>query len=95
MQWDTFCKNMSTITNISQVGVVGLENYVVHMRGRGCGSQICCVPPVLVLPLYDWYPQVGGTSFKPDKELSIKVLHAADKILEEQRASAWNLSQKK
>jgi hypothetical protein len=28
VQWDTFCKQMSTITNISQAAVAGLEDLV-------------------------------------------------------------------
>jgi hypothetical protein len=95
VQWDTFWKHMSTITNILQAMVGGLQDLV------GALEQKCMwISNVKSHQFWFSWFMTGihkhvGQVRKPDKELLIDVLHAADKILEEQWLSAQSPAQKK
>jgi hypothetical protein len=95
VQWDTLQKQMSTVTNILQAVVGGLNNSV--------GAYECQRMWILnVVSHQFWFSrfmngihkQVGQVQ-KPNKEMSINVLHAADAILEEQWSGAWTIKQKR
>lgn len=95
VQWDTFRKQMSTLTNISQAGVGGLGNSVgAYERKRMWMSNVISHQFWFSRFMSGIHKRVGQVR-KPDKEISIEVLHAADKILEEQWLGARTIGQKK
>jgi hypothetical protein len=95
VQWDTFRKQMSTVTNISQAAVGGLENSVgAYERKRMWISNVVSHQFWFSRFMSGIHKRVGQVR-KPDKEMSIDVLHAADGILEAQWNGARTLSQKK
>jgi hypothetical protein len=95
VQWDTFRKQMSTITNISQAAVGGLENSVgAYERKRMWISNVVSHQFWFSRFMTGIHKRVGQVR-KPDKEMTIEVLHAADAILEEQWSGARTIGQKK
>jgi hypothetical protein len=95
VQWDTSRFSMSAVTNISQAGVGGLEDSVgAYEPNRMFISE--------VVTHKFWYSgfMTGvhkgvGQIRRPDKELTIDVIHAADKVLETKWANAIMPLQKK
>jgi hypothetical protein len=95
VQWDTFRKQMSTVTNISQAAVGGLENSVgAYEQKRMWISNVVSHQFWFSRFMSGIHKRVGQVR-KQDKEMSIEVLHSADGILEEQWASARTIGQKK
>jgi hypothetical protein len=95
VQWDTFRKQMSAVTNISQAAVGGLANSVgAYERRRMWISSVVSHQFWFSRFMTGIHKRVGQVR-KADKEMSIEVLHAVDQILEDQWASASSLSQKK
>jgi hypothetical protein len=95
VQWDTFRKQMSTVTNISQASVGGLGNSVsAYERKRMWISNVVSHQFWFSRFMNGIHKGVGQIQ-KPDKEMSIKVLHATDKILEDEWNTAWTPLQKK
>jgi hypothetical protein len=98
VQWDTFRKQMLTITNISQAAVGGLENLVgAYERKRMWISNVVSHQFWFSRFMTGVHKRVGQVR-KQDKEMSIasiEVLHAADAILEDQWSRAGNPNEKK
>jgi hypothetical protein len=95
VQWDTVWKQMSVMTSISQAAVGGLNAAVrAYDRKRVWISNAKSHHfwfSHFMTGVHKWVGQVR----KPDKELTINVLHATDKILEDQWAGVQALDQKK
>jgi hypothetical protein len=95
VQWDTFRRSMSAVTNISQACVGGLKDSVgAYERNRMFISK--------VVTHKFWYSRFmtgvhkrDGQIRRPDKELTIDVIHAADKILETEWGNAITKMQKR
>jgi hypothetical protein len=95
VQWDTFRRNMSAVTNISQACVGGLGDYVgAYERNKMFITG--------VMTHKFWYSRfmLGvhkcvGQIRKPDKEVTIDVIHAADRILEAEWIQATSVVHKK
>jgi hypothetical protein len=95
VQWDTFRKQMSTVTNISQASVGGLENSVgAYERKRMWISNAVSHQFWFSRFMTGIHKRVGQVR-KPDKEMSIEVLHVADHLLEDEWRSAATPAQKK
>jgi hypothetical protein len=95
VQWDTFRKQMSTITNISQAAVGGLKNSVgAYERSHMWISDVKSHQFWFSRFMAGIHKRVGQVR-KQDKEIHIDVLHAADKILEEQWSGVRTNAQKK
>lgn len=95
VQWDTFRKQMSTVTNISQAGVGGLKNSVgAYERKRMWISNVVSHQFWFSRFMSGIHKRVGQVR-KPDKEMTIEILHGADAILEEQWSGARTISKKK
>jgi hypothetical protein len=95
VQWDTFRRSMSAVTNISQAGVGGLKDSVgAYERNRMFISN--------VVTHQFWYSRFMtgvhkrvGQIRRPDKEFTIDVIHAADKILEAEWENSSSAPQRK
>ena len=86
---------MSTVTKISQAAVGGLSNWVgAYEQKQMCISNVVSHQFSFSRFMSGIHKRVGQVR-KPDKEMSIKVLHAADTILEEEWAGARTIGQKK
>jgi hypothetical protein len=95
VQWNTFRKQVSTVTNISQASVGGLENYVgAYERRRMWISNAVSHQFWFSRFMTGIHKRVGQIR-KADKEMSIEVLHAVDHILEDQWTGAGSESKKK
>jgi hypothetical protein len=95
VQWDTFRRTMSAVINISQACVGGLGDYVgAYERNKMFITG--------VLTHKFWYSRfmLGahkrvGQIRKPDKEVTIDVIYAADRILEAEWNQATSVVHKK
>jgi hypothetical protein len=95
VQWDTFRRSMSAITNISQASVGGLENSVgAYERSRMWISGSVTHKFWFSRFMSGVHKRVGQVR-KPDKELTIDVIHAVDKLLETEWQSARRSDEKK
>jgi hypothetical protein len=88
VQWDTLRKQMSAVTNISQASADGLKNSVgAYERRRMWISNAVTHQFWFSRFMAGIHKRVGQVR-KADKEMSIEVLHAVDRILEDQWTSA-------
>ena len=95
VQWDTFRKQMSTVTNVSQALVHGLKNSVgAYERKRMWISNVVSHQFWFSRFMGGIHKRVGQIR-KPDKEMSIKVLHATNWILEDKWSSSRTAIQRK
>jgi hypothetical protein len=95
VQWDTFRKQMSAVTNISQAAVGGLEDSVgAYERKRMWISNAKSHQFWFSRFMAGIHRRVGQVR-KADKEILIDVLHEADRILEGQWSGARTIAQKK
>jgi hypothetical protein len=95
VQWETFRKTMSTITNISQAGVGGLGNSVgAYERARMWISESLTHTFWFSRFMTGIHKRVGEVR-KQDKLVTIDVLHKVEIILEDQWKIATKLSTKK
>jgi hypothetical protein len=95
VQWDTFRKQMSTVTHISQALVGSLENSVdAYEQKRMWISNVVSHQFWFSCFMSGIHKRVDQIR-KPDKEMSIKVLHAADDILENEWRTGRTPRQKK
>jgi hypothetical protein len=79
VQWDTFWKQKSTVTNISQASVGGLGNSVgAYERRQMWISNVVSHQFWSSRFMGGIHKRVGQVR-KPDKELSIEVLHSTDR----------------
>ena len=86
---------MSTVTNISQASVGGLGNSVgAYERRRMWISNVVSHQFWFSRFMSGIHKRVGQIR-KPDKEMSIEVLHAADHILEAEWSNSRTTSQRK
>jgi hypothetical protein len=84
VQWDTFRKQMSAVTNISQASADGLKNSVgAYERRRMWISNAVTHQFWFSRFMAGIHKRVGQVR-KADKEMSIEVLHTVDRILEDQ-----------
>jgi hypothetical protein len=96
VQWDTFRKQMSTVSNISQAGVGGLKNSVgAYERKRMWISNVVSHQFWFSRFMSGIHKRAGLVLRKPDKEMTIEILHGADAILEEQWSGARTIRKRK
>jgi hypothetical protein len=95
VQWDTFRKQMSTVTNTSQASVGGLGNSVGAYERRRMWISSIVSHHFWFSRFIDGIHKRVGQVRKPDKEISIEVLHLADQILEAEWSHSRTPSQKK
>ena len=82
VQWGTFRKTMSAVTNVTQAGVAGLGDSVgACERNRTWISNVAAHKFWHSRFMRGVHKRVGEVR-KPDEIISIDVLHAVDKILE-------------
>ena len=82
VQWGTFRKTMSAVTNVTQAGVAGLGDSVgAYERNRTWISNVATHKFWYSRFMHGVHKRVGEVR-KPDEIISIDVLHAVDKILE-------------
>jgi hypothetical protein len=82
VQWDTFRRTMSAVTNISQAAVGGLEDSVgAYERNRMFISGSVTHKFWFSRFMSGVHRRVGQIR-KPDRILTIDIIHAVDKILE-------------
>jgi hypothetical protein len=95
VQWNTFRKQMSAVTNISQASVGGLMNSVgAYERRRMWISNAASHQFWFSRFMTGVHKRVGQVR-KADKEMAIEVVHAVDHILEDQWKNAPTTSKKK
>jgi hypothetical protein len=95
VQWDTFRRSKLAITNISQAAVGGLENSVgAYERSRMWIWGSVTHKFWFARFMSGVHKRVGQVR-KPDKELTIDVIHAVDKLLETEWQSARRSDEKK
>jgi hypothetical protein len=95
VQWDTFRRSMSAITNISQAAVGGLKNSVgAYKRKRMWISDSSTHQFWFSRFMTGVHKRVGQVR-KPDKEVTIDVIHAVDRILESEWENARKTDEKK
>jgi hypothetical protein len=86
VQWDTFRRTMSAVTNISQACVGGLSDSVgAYERNKIFITGVVTHKFWYSRFMLGVHKRVGQIR-KPDKEVTIEVIHAADRILE----AEWN-----
>eukprot|EP00978_Attheya_sp_CCMP212_P033996 scaffold140361_cov59-Attheya_sp.AAC.1 len=94
VQWGTFCKTRSTVTNISQAGVEGLTDSIgAYKRKKMWISKVATHSFWFSRFMSGLHKRVGELR-KQDEPLSIDVVHAAH-ILEVEWARAKTKDQKK
>ena len=82
VQWGTFRRAMSVVTNVSQAGVSGLGDSVgAYERNRTWISGVATHKFWYSRFMHGVHKRVGEVR-KPDEIISIDVLHAVDKVLE-------------
>jgi hypothetical protein len=82
VQWDTFRQSMSAITNVSQSAVGGLQNAVgAYKRTRLWISDSSTHKFWFSRFMTGVHKRVGQVR-KPDKKVTIDVIHAVDRVLE-------------
>ena len=82
VQWDTFRRAMSTVTNISQAAVGGLEDSVgAYERNRMFISGVVTHKFWYSRFMAGVHKRVGQIR-KPDRVLTIDIIHAVDRVLE-------------
>jgi hypothetical protein len=95
VQWDTFRQTMLTVTNILQVAVGGLENSV------GAYEKNWMFILELVTHKFWFSCFMGGVHKrvgrvrKPDRVLTIDIVHAVDRILKSAWEHAVNMEERK
>jgi hypothetical protein len=96
VQWDTFRKARSAVTNISQAGVSGLEDAVgAYEKGRMWISKVPTHSFWFTRFMTGIHKRVGEIK-RQDEPITIDVLHAIDALLErEWRRSEDPVSRKK
>jgi hypothetical protein len=95
VQWGTFRKAMSVVTNITQAGVGGLGNSVgAYERNRTWISTVATHQFWYSRFYHGVHKRVGEVR-KPDEIITIDVLHAIDKILEKVWKNATTQAQKR
>jgi hypothetical protein len=95
VQWDTFRRSMSAVTNISQAAVGGLEDSVgAYEQNRMFISGVVTHKFWFSRFMTGVHKRVGQVR-KPDKELTIDVIHAVDRILEGEWENATRTEQRK
>ena len=95
VQWDTFRRSMSAITNISQAAVGGLQNSVgAYERKRMWISDSSTHQFWFSRFMTGVHKRVGQIR-KPDKELTIDVIHAVDRLLENEWENAMRADERK
>jgi hypothetical protein len=88
VQWGTFRKAMSVVTNVTQAGVGGLGDSVgAYERNRTWISSVATHQFWYSRFMNGVHKRVGEVR-KPDEIITIEVLHAVDKILEKEWAKA-------
>jgi hypothetical protein len=82
VQWDTFRRQMSAVTNISQAAVGGLGNSVgAYERNKMFISEAVTHKFWFSRFMIGVHKRVGQVR-KPDRVLTIDIMHAVDRILE-------------
>jgi hypothetical protein len=95
VQWDTFRRTMSTVTNISQAAVGGLENSVgAYEKNRMFISASVTHKFWFSRFMGGVHKRVGQVR-KPDRVLTIDIIHAVDRILESAWEHAGNVEERK
>jgi hypothetical protein len=95
VQWGTFRKARSVVTNISQAGVSGLGDSVgAYERNRTWISNVATHQFWYSRFMHGLHKRVGEVR-KPDAIVTIDVLHAIDSILEGEWASAKTQSDRR
>jgi hypothetical protein len=95
VQWGTFRKARSVVTNITQAGVGGLGDSVgAYERNRTWISNVATHQFWYSRFMHGVHKRVGEVR-KPDEIITIDVLHAVDKILEMEWANAKSSEQKR
>jgi hypothetical protein len=91
VQWGTFRKARSVVTNITQAGVSGLGDTIgAYERNRTWISSVATHQFWYSRFMHGVHKRVGEVR-KPDEIVTIDVLHAIDKILE----GEWSLAKTK
>jgi hypothetical protein len=95
VQWGTFRKARSVVTNVTQAGVAGLGDSVgAYERNRTWISSVATHQFWYSRFVHGVHKRVGEVR-KPDEIITIDVLHAIDKILESEWRSATTQDQKR
>jgi hypothetical protein len=82
VQWETFRKARSAITNVSQAGATGLSDVIgAYERNRSWISKVPTHTFWFHRFMVGIHKRVGEIR-RQDEALSIDVLHAVDRILE-------------
>ena len=95
VQWDTFRRQMSAVTNISQAAVGGPGNSVgAYERNRMYISEVVTHKFWFSRFMQGIHKQVGQIR-KPDRVLTKEIIHAADKPLEADWLNATQAAEQK
>jgi hypothetical protein len=94
VQWDTFRKQMSTVTNILQASVGGLGNSVGAYERRWMWISNAVSHQFWFSRFMAGIHKRVGQVRKADKEMMIEVVHAVDHILEDQWKNALTTTKK-
>jgi hypothetical protein len=95
VQWDTFRRQMSSVTNISQAAVGGLGNSVgAYERNKMFISESVTHKFWFSRFMSGVHKRVGQIR-KPDRVLSIDIIHAVDRLLELEWENASSLTERK
>jgi hypothetical protein len=95
IQWDTFWQSMSTITNMSQAAVGGLQNAVgAYEKMRLWISDSSAHKFYFSRFMAGVHKRVGKIR-KPDKEVTIDVIHVIDWVLEMEWQNARRTDKRK
>ena len=95
VQWDTFRRTMSAVTNISQAAVGGLENSVgAYERNKMFISSSVTHKFWFSRFMGGVHKRVGQVR-KPDRVLTIDIIHAVDRILESEWENAQRVDERK
>jgi hypothetical protein len=82
VQWDTFCRAMSTVTNITQAAVGGFENSVGAFEQNGIFISGVATHKFWFSQFMSGVHKQVGQVLKPNRVLTIDIIHVVDKILE-------------
>jgi hypothetical protein len=95
VQWDTFRRQMSAVTNISQAAVGGLGNSVgAYERNKMFISEAVTHKFWFSRFMTGVHKRVGQVR-KPDRVLTIDIIHAVDRLLESEWENATRLEERK
>jgi hypothetical protein len=95
VQWDTFRRQMSAVTNISQAAVGGLGNSVgAYERNKMFISEAVTHKFWFSRFMTGVHKQVGQVR-KPDRVLTIDIIHAVDRLLESEWENATSADERK